>query len=137
MTTAFEEVRDALRTHGAGSGVVSEPPKEYQAALHKRAQELRTLGVQYPEATARVQLQRESQARSEEAERRAAYEHMNATANAHAEAERQEWEKRAAKPLTSRTPQAGDPYVIPGDHSAGNRDRVAEKLMAQYHSRTA
>ncbi|MGV9238001.1 hypothetical protein [Streptomyces nigra] len=133
MTTAFERVRDALRTHGSGSASVQEP-QEYREALRARVRKLREEGVSYPEATAREQLQREAQARTDAAQRRAVHDAMTAQTERENEGEGEKWAKRANAPLLSRTPQPGDPYVIPDEgRSSATRDRVSERLMAQYH----
>ncbi|MGD6762237.1 hypothetical protein ACOKM5_25230 [Streptomyces sp. BH097] len=94
MTTAFEEIRDRLRQHAAGSAPVHET-KEYREALRTRVRALRSQGVQYPEATAREQLQRESQRRSEAQQRREVHDAMMQRPDA--EAERDHWIAEADK----------------------------------------
>lgn len=59
---------------------------EYDAAVRKRASELRAQGVRHPESTARTELLMASQSRKEQAERRAVYEAMTASNRAEAEA---------------------------------------------------
>ena len=46
--------------------------------------------------------------------------------------QRAEWEKRANQPLRAdRLREPGEPYVMPGRSLSAQRDRVAERLMAQ------
>ncbi|WP_328729271.1 hypothetical protein [Streptomyces griseoaurantiacus] len=59
---------------------------EYDAAVRKRASELRAQGVAHPEGTARIELQMAAQKRSEQADRRAVYEAMTANNRAEMEA---------------------------------------------------
>lgn len=133
MTTAFEEVRDALRTHGSGSAVVRET-EQSREALRTRVRKLREQGVSYPEATAREQLRREAEARTEDTQRRAVHVAMTAQTERENQGEGEKWAKRANAPLLSRTPQPGDPYVIADEgRSSATRDRVSERLMAQYY----
>ncbi|WP_326684394.1 hypothetical protein OHB31_18730 [Streptomyces microflavus] len=102
--------------------------KEYRAALQKRVRELRSAGVQYPEITARTQLQRESQARSEAEQRRTVHEHAAAVSRDASQAA--VWESRAAKPVVPRGEIPAGTSV--NDHTyLANRDRVSERLMAQ------
>ncbi|MGI5443340.1 hypothetical protein ACQEV4_40200 [Streptomyces shenzhenensis] len=131
--TAFDEIRDALRTHTGGSAPITETA-EYREALRTRVRKLRADGVSYPEATAREQLLREARERTETAQRRAVHDAMTAQTERENQGEGEKWAKRANAPLLSRTPQPGDPYVIADEgRSPQSRDRVSERLMAQYH----
>lgn len=114
MTTAQEEITERLQRHVAGSAPVRET-NEYRAALRTRVKELRSQGVQYPEATAREQLQRESQRRSEAEERRDVHESMTHRANA---------------------AQARDEWAGVADKTNG-ADRTNALLMAQLHNQIA
>lgn len=92
--TAQEEVFDRLRRHVAGSAPVRET-QEYREAFRTRVRELRSQGVQYPEAAAREQLQRDAQRRSEAQQRREVHDAM--TRRDDPEAERDHWIAEADK----------------------------------------
>ncbi|MEU6706884.1 hypothetical protein [Streptomyces wuyuanensis] len=77
------ETTRALQRQGRGDTDYSfvhesnaEGRRQHEAAVRKRAQELREQRVMYPEQAARMELLREAQARSEAASRHATYEAM-------------------------------------------------------------
>ncbi|MEU9067344.1 hypothetical protein AB0D60_10695 [Streptomyces sp. NPDC048306] len=92
--TAQEEVIARLRRMTAGSAPVRETD-EYRERLRTRVRELRSQGVQYPEAAAREQLQREAQKRSEQRQRREVHDALMHRPDA--EAERDHWIAEADK----------------------------------------
>lgn len=114
MTTAQEEITERLQRYVAGSAPVRETD-ESRAELRKRVRELRSQGVQYPEATARTQLQREAQRRSEAEQRRDVHESMTHRAD-------------AAK--------ARDKWAGVADKTSG-ADRTNALLMAQLNNQIA
>ncbi|MFD5509461.1 hypothetical protein ACFWIB_17000 [Streptomyces sp. NPDC127051] len=81
---------------------------------------------------ARALLDRQQAQADEQALRRRVHEQMLASNRAEKQAERERWERRANKPMqSSREPEPGAPYLIPGGSTAGHRDRTSERLMAQ------
>jgi hypothetical protein len=92
--TAQEEVIARLRRHVAGSAPVHET-KEYRERLRTRVRELRSQGVEYPEATARQELQRDAQRRAEQRQRREVHDAM--TRRDDPAAERDHWIAEADK----------------------------------------
>ncbi|WP_445270552.1 hypothetical protein [Streptomyces sp. DSM 41634] len=124
------EVQRRLRGNADYSAIHESNAKgqrEYEAAVRKRTQELRSQGVPYAEHVARRQLRDEAQQRSEAEQRRQVHEQMRQQA---ATSEREKWERRASAPLVPKG--AIPPGTSVNDHSyITTRDRASEKLMAQ------
>ncbi|MGW0750276.1 hypothetical protein [Streptomyces sp. NPDC002587] len=116
--------------HSAIHTANAEGQRQYEAAVRKRAQELRAQNVPHAEQVARTQLQNEAQQRSEAERKRRVHESV-AELNRRS-AEREHWENRANRPLRGdRTPEPGAPYVTPNGQNGYHRDRTSERLMAQ------
>lgn len=110
--------------------------KEYRAALQKRVRELRARDVPYAEATARAQLQREAQTRSEEEQRRALYQQMIDDGRTERERKLKEAKEAASRPARARFLPNGRP--APGTTvndliQDGSRNSMAEKLRVAYY----
>ncbi|MFD5650968.1 hypothetical protein [Streptomyces sp. NPDC127039] len=114
----------------------AEGEREHERAVQKRARELRSQGVSYPEATARQALQQEAQTRTETVERRAVYEQMVDDGRTEKARKLKAAKEAASRPARVSYGPNGRP--APGTTvndliQDGSRNSMAEKLRVAYY----
>lgn len=131
--TTAEIAAQARRINGA-SVAPTATPEEYEARVRARAAQLRTQRVPDAAYVARRQIQAEDRKAAELAERKRNHEdrhRLSVTAQKRLIADAEE----KANLFPERKP--GDPYVTPGARTLPKtHDRVAYKLLAQFHGRS-